>query len=218
MLIAPSMLCADFGSLREDARRLTQAGADWLHFDVMDGHFVPNLTHGVLPVQAVRADTELPLDVHFMVERPEVYAEAAAEAGADWFTFHLEATRAPHRLARLVRSLGMKAGLALCPATPVELAEPLLEEVDLVLVMSVDPGFAGQAFLPGALSKIRALRGMIGGRGREALVEVDGGIKRDTVGAVRAAGAEVLVSGSGIFAHPQGLQAAIAELRNSAPA
>jgi len=214
MLIAPSMLCADFGSLRADVQRLAQAGADWLHFDVMDGHFVPNLSHGLLPVQAVRGDTRLPFDVHLMVERPEAYAEEAAAAGANWFTFHLEATRAPHRLARHVRSLGMKAGLALCPATPAVMAEPLLDEVDLVLVMSVDPGFAGQAFIPVAVPKLAALRRMVAERSVDVLLEVDGGIKHDTAGDVLAAGADVVVSGSGIFAHPQGLQAAIAALRN----
>jgi len=208
------MLCADFAALAEDAAAVADAGADWLHWDVMDGHYVPNLTHGVLPVAALRSRCRLPFDVHLMVERPEQYIEEFAEAGATSLTIHIEATRAPHRCLQAIREAGPRPGLALNPATPVESVRHLLADVGLVLVMTVDPGFSGQKLIPEALSKLTALREMIDDTGREIALAVDGGVNAQTAESVLQGGADVLVMGSGLFGHPGGYRAAITEIRD----
>ncbi|HEY8552368.1 MAG TPA: ribulose-phosphate 3-epimerase [Thermaerobacter sp.] len=195
----PSLLSADFARLAEQVRAAEAAGAAGLHLDVMDGHFVPNLTFGPPIIAAVRRLTSLPLDVHLMVERPENLVPAVAEAGADVVTVHVEATPHVHRALQMVRALGCRAGVALNPGTPATAVEPLLTEVDLILVMSVNPGFAGQAFLPLALDKLRALRAMLPAVGPRPWLEVDGGIDPRTGPLAAAAGADLLVAGSAVF-------------------
>jgi len=195
--IAPSILSADFGRLAEEVRGI--ATADYVHVDVMDGHFVPNLTIGPLVVGAVRRATRLPLDVHLMIEDAERWVAAYAHAGADLIGVHVEACPHLHRTLHQIRELGKKPCVVLNPATPLEAIEWVLADVDQVLIMSVNPGFGGQQFIPSALDKIRALRQMIDRRGLRVDIEVDGGIKLDNTAEVVAAGADVLVSGSAIF-------------------
>jgi ribulose-phosphate 3-epimerase len=207
------MICADFARLAEETARLEAAGADWLHFDVMDGHFVPNLTHGVLPVRALRAHSSLPFDVHLMVEHPEVYIDEFAAAGADGLTIQLEATQAPHRCLRAIQETGARPGVAISPATPVDSLRHLMEEVGMVLVMSVDPGYAGQSFIQQALPKLATAREMIEASGREILLQADGGVNAQTAEAVLQHGADVLVMGSALFGHADGYEAAIREVR-----
>ncbi len=197
--IAPSILSADFARMGDAVARLAGYGADWVHFDVMDGHFVPNLTFGPMMCAAVRPLTHLPLDVHLMVERPGDYVEPFHAAGADCITFHVEADAHVHRTLQSIRARGMRAGVVLNPATPVCMAEPVLPLCDLVLLMSVNPGFGGQAFIPEVLDKIRALRALIDARGLPTEIEVDGGINPDTARLCAAAGATVLVAGSSVF-------------------
>jgi ribulose-phosphate 3-epimerase len=197
--IAPSILSADFARLGEDVQAADRAGADYIHIDVMDGHFVPNITIGPLVVSALRKVTEKPLDVHLMIEHPDRYIPAFAKAGADLITVHQEAVPHLHRTVQLIKSLGKKAGVSLNPATPVETLDVILDELDLVLVMSVNPGFGGQDFIPSALGKIQSLRRRIAQRGLNAELEVDGGIKLDNIRDVVAAGADVLVAGSALF-------------------
>ena len=197
--IAPSILSADFARMGDAVARLAGYGADWVHFDVMDGHFVPNLTFGPMMCAAVRPLTRLPLDVHLMVERPGDYVEPFHAAGADCITFHVEADAHVHRTLQSIRARGMRAGVVLNPATPVCMAEPVLPLCDLVLLMSVNPGFGGQAFIPEVLDKIRALRALIDARGLPTEIEVDGGINPDTARLCAAAGATVLVAGSSVY-------------------
>lgn len=197
--IAPSILSADFARMGDAVERLSDWGADWVHFDVMDGHFVPNLTFGPMMCAAVRPLTRLPLDVHLMVERPADYVIPFHEAGADCLTFHVEADAHAHRTLQSIRALGMRAGVVLNPATPVCMAEPVLPLCDLVLLMSVNPGFGGQAFIPEVLDKIRALRAMIDARGLATEIEVDGGVNPDTARQCAAASATILVAGSSVF-------------------
>ena len=198
-IVSPSILSADFGKLGADCRMVLDAGAQMLHYDVMDGHFVPNLTFGPMMCAAVRPLTHLPLDVHLMVERPGDYVEPFHAAGADCITFHVEADAHVHRTLQSIRARGMRAGVVLNPATPVCMAEPVLPLCDLVLLMSVNPGFGGQAFIPEVLDKIRALRALIDARGLPTEIEVDGGINPDTARLCAAAGATVLVAGSSVF-------------------
>jgi ribulose-phosphate 3-epimerase len=197
--IAPSILSADFARLGEEVRAVAAAGADWIHVDVMDGHFVPNITVGPLVVKAVRDATDLPFDVHLMIAPVDPYIPAFAEAGADIITVHAEAGPHLHRSIQLVRSLGRKAGVSLNPATPASAIEHVLDAIDLVLVMTVNPGFGGQAFIDNQLDKIGALRRMIDATGRTIDLEVDGGINRETAQRVVAAGADVLVAGTATF-------------------
>ena len=178
---------------------MEDAGADWIHVDVMDGRFVPNITLGPVIVSAVRRATKLPIDVHLMIVEPERYVEEFRKAGADWISVHVEASPHLHRTVQQIRSLGAKAGVVLNPSTPEESIRHVIDDVDLVLVMSVNPGFGGQSFIPSALPKLRALRAMIDHSGRDVALEVDGGVTPTTVGSVVGAGARVLVAGSAVF-------------------
>ena len=207
VIIAPSILSADLGRLREQVDQVVAGGAEWLHVDVMDGHFVPNLTFGAPLVRALRKLTELPLDVHLMVERPEYYLAEFAESGATVFTFHPEATVHVQRHLAAARERGMLAGLALNPSTPVSMVEELVDDLDLVLVMSVNPGYGGQAYLPHSTEKIRRVRGLLDSRGSRALLEVDGGITLDTIGEAWSAGADTFVAGTAVFGSPDPAQA-----------
>ncbi|MFO0586630.1 MAG: ribulose-phosphate 3-epimerase [Polyangiaceae bacterium] len=198
--IAPSILSADFGRLADEVRAAEAAGADWIHVDVMDGRFVPNITIGPVVVQAVRAATKLPVDVHLMIVEPERYVADFAKAGADVISVHVEASPHLHRTVQQIKSLGKKAGVVLNPHTPEGAIDYVLGDIDLVLVMSVNPGFGGQSFIPSALPKIRALRAAIDRSGRDIDLEVDGGVAPGgTNKAVIEAGARVLVAGSAVF-------------------
>lgn len=197
--IAPSILSADFARLGEEVRALGEAGADYVHIDVMDGHFVPNLTIGPLVVKALRGHSKLPFDVHLMISPVDAYVPAFAEAGADIITVHPEAGPHVHRTIQLIKSLGKKAGLSLNPGTPVEAVDNLLPDLDLVLVMSVNPGFGGQSFISSQLRKIEAVRKMIDKSGRDIRLEVDGGVDVNTAPLCVSAGADVLVAGTATF-------------------
>ncbi len=197
--IAPSILSADFSRLGDEIRAVGAGGADYIHVDVMDGHFVPNITIGPLVVEAARKVTGLPLDVHLMIENPDRYVPAFAEAGADIIVVHAEAAVHLHRTVQLIRSLGKKAGVALNPATPLNHLDHVLEDLDLVLLMTVNPGFGGQSFIEACLDKIHSLRGMLDKRGLETELEVDGGVKTDNIGRIANAGADVFVAGSAVF-------------------
>jgi ribulose-phosphate 3-epimerase len=197
--IAPSVLSADLVKLAEQIQVVERAGADWIHVDVMDGRFVPNLTFGTAMVSAIRRVTELPVDVHLMVEQPESYVEPFADAGASVFTFHPEATRHVQRQLETIRQRGMLAGLALNPGSPIAFAEEVADDLDLLLIMTVNPGFGAQEFIPASLDKIARARQLITSRGTGTYLEVDGGISRDTVADAFAAGADTFVAGSAIF-------------------
>jgi len=212
--ISPSILSADFARLGAEIRTVEQAGADYIHVDVMDGHFVPNITIGAPVVGALRQVTELPLDVHLMIENPDLYIPDFAKAGSDIITVHQEAVPHLHRTIQLIHSLGKKAGVSINPATPAGALEIIMAEVDLVLVMTVNPGFGGQSFIPATLNKITQLREMIDRTGRDIELEVDGGVKADNIGEIAAAGADVFVAGSAVFNAPDYTQA-IQALRDS---
>ncbi|MDQ1913187.1 ribulose-phosphate 3-epimerase [Paenibacillus sp. GD4] len=199
--IAPSILSADFSRLGEDIADVERGGADWIHVDVMDGHFVPNITIGPLVVESIRPITKLPLDVHLMIEEPDRYIPAFAKAGADLISVHVEAARHLHRTVHLIKEQGVKAGIVLNPATPLSSLEHVLTgAVDLILIMTVNPGFGGQQFIPEMLPKITRLRQMLNERGLDHVdIEVDGGINPETAKQVIAAGANVLVAGNAIF-------------------
>ena len=201
-LIAPSILSADFANLGDDIGKVIAGGADWIHADVMDGHFVPNITFGPMVVAAVRHLTELPIDVHLMIEAPERYIKDFADAGASHISVHAETCTHLHRTVHQIRECGAHPGVVLNPATPLAAISWILSDVDYVLVMSVNPGFGGQAFIPSSLDKIRALRELIAAQGLNVQIEVDGGVNLDTIASVSAAGADVFVAGSAIFGSP----------------
>ena len=217
--LAPSILAADFAKLGEEVRAISKAGADFIHVDVMDGHFVPNLTIGPMVVKALKAHSDKPFDVHLMIEPVDPLIEPFIEAGADYLTIHPESGPHVHRSLQKIKSLGARAGLALNPGTPVEAVDSLLDLVDLILVMSVNPGFGGQSFIKSALPKIAALRQRIDFSGRAILLEVDGGITADTARDVIAAGADVLVAGTAAFARgPEAYAANLKALKAAAAA
>lgn len=215
VLIAPSLLSADFSNLQASIQAVTAGGADWLHLDVMDGHFVPNITFGPVVVESIRPRTQLPLDVHLMIEPPEPYIDAFVDAGADGLTVHVEATRHLHRLIQQIKERGLRAGVAVNPATPWQAIQPVLPDLDLVLIMTVNPGFGGQKLIPSCLDKLRELADYCRQAGLSPLLQVDGGIDPQTAGAAVRAGAQVLVAGSSVFSAPDPAQA-VQDLRQAA--
>ena len=200
--IAPSILSADFSKLGEEVAAIEAAGADWVHIDVMDGHFVPNLTFGAPVVSCLRKVTKMPFDVHLMVEAPQNYIADFAKAGADILTVHLETTPHLHRVIQAIKEAGLKAAVSLNPSTSLCLLEEILPELDMVLLMSVNPGFGGQAFIPSSLEKVRKLRQMLNERGLQTDIQVDGGVTPDNAAQLIAAGATVLVAGSAVYKAP----------------
>jgi ribulose-phosphate 3-epimerase len=211
--IAPSILSADWSRLGEEIAAVETAGADWIHVDVMDGRFVPNITIGPGLVASIRETTKLPFDVHLMIENPERYIDAFAESGADRITVHVEASVHLHRTVAMIREKGLRAGVSLNPATPLVQIEPILPDIDLLLVMTVNPGFGGQKFIEGSLSRIRQAKEMIRTLSPETLLEVDGGVTLKNIRSIADAGADILVAGSAIFGSGD-YRATIGEMKN----
>jgi ribulose-phosphate 3-epimerase len=199
LIIAPSVLSANFSALGSAVSEIERSGADWVHLDVMDGEFVPNITFGPKMVADIRPFTRLPFDVHLMVQQPQRFIEAFAEAGADYITFHIEACVHAHRIVQSIRDLKKKPGLSIVPSTPLSLIEELLPDVDQVLVMTVNPGFGGQKMIPSALAKAKRLAALRTERGLDFLISIDGGVGRDTLSAIRDSGVDVIVAGSSFF-------------------
>jgi len=197
--IAPSILSADFSKLGEEILAVEAAGADWIHIDVMDGHFVPNITIGPGPIQSLRKITRLPFDVHLMIENPERYIDSFADAGSDIITVHVEAARHLHRIIAHIRERGIKAGVSLNPATPLVQVEQMLNDVDVLLIMTVNPGFGGQKFINSALPKIRKAREMVNSTAPHVAIEVDGGVTLDNIKSIAEAGADIIVAGASVF-------------------
>ncbi|MGD8259188.1 MAG: ribulose-phosphate 3-epimerase [Desulfobacterales bacterium] len=198
-LIAPSILSADFARLGDEVKAVEKAGADWIHADIMDGHFVPNITYGPIIIEAVRHITSLPIDVHLMIENPDTYIPAFAQAGASLISVHIETCPHLNRTVQLIRECGAQPGVVLNPSTPVDSLEWVLEYVDYVLIMSVNPGFGGQSFIANSLNKVRQLRDMIRGRNLKTMIEIDGGVNEKTIKEIADSGADVFVAGSAIF-------------------
>lgn len=215
MLVAPSLLSADFSRLGEEVAALEQAGADWVHFDVMDGHFVPPITIGPRTVEACRRYAKLPFDVHLMIENPERTIEAFRDAGANGLSVHVEATRHIHRVLDSIRRAGMRPGVCLNPGSPLALVEPVLKDADLLVVMCVNPGWGGQTFIDGSLDRIKGARALRDRLNPKLDIEIDGGVNAETGRQSITNGATVLVAGSFVFGHPQGMKAAIQELRTA---
>lgn len=215
-LIAPSILSADFGRLAEGIQAVETAGADWIHVDVMDGHFVPNITIGPLVAEAARRATKLPIDVHLMIEKPEQYLGAFVDAGADRITVHLETCPHLHRTLQEIRKLGALPAVALNPSTSVESIRDVVSELEMVVVMTVNPGFGGQKYIPASAEKLRRVTGLLREEGREGMpIQVDGGVDVNTAPTVAEAGATVLVAGSAVFGHKEGAGAGVRALRDS---
>jgi ribulose-phosphate 3-epimerase len=212
--IAPSILSADFARLGEEIAAVEAGGADWIHVDVMDGHFVPNITIGPVVTRGARRATELPLDVHLMIEDPDRFLEAFVEAGAHVITVHQEACRHLHRTLRRIRELGALAGVALNPATPIDVLTEVLGDIDLLLVMSVNPGFGGQSFIPSSMDKVRRARRMLDEAGSTAMIEIDGGVDAGNAREIAAAGVDVLVAGSAVYGHPEGPSEGVRAIRS----
>lgn len=205
--IAPSILAADFAKLGEEVLEVEKAGADWIHVDIMDGHFVPNISFGPIVLNAIRPLTKLPMDVHLMIENPDQYIEEFAKAGADYITVHVEACPHLHRTIQLIRSHGVKPGVVLNPHTPIETIQHILEDIDLVLFMTVNPGFGGQKFIHSVVPKVKQLADLINEKGLSIEIEIDGGINEETIGACAEAGATVFVAGSAIYSKKDRTQA-----------
>ena len=215
--IAPSILSSDFGRLAEQVIEAEEAGADWIHVDVMDGSFVPNITIGPAVTEAVRSATDLPVDVHLMINNPDRHLEAFADAGADYLTVHQEACVHLHKTIDAIRDMNVRPGITLNPATSIGTIEDIIDYVDLVLVMSVNPGFGGQSFIPSSIERIKKLKDLIRRRGLTGVeLEVDGGINENTAASVVNAGSSVLVAGSAVYGHPEGVAEAIRRLRLAA--
>lgn len=212
--IAPSILSADFSRLGEEIAAVEAGGADWIHVDVMDGHFVPNITIGPVVTRGARRATQLPLDVHLMIEEPDQYLQAFVDAGAHVITVHQEACRHLHRTLHLIRELGALAGVAVNPATPLESVREVLSDIDLLLVMSVNPGFGGQSFIPASTEKVRRARRMLDEVGSKALIEIDGGVDTGNARKLAAAGVDVLVAGSAVYGHPSGPAEGVRAIRS----
>jgi ribulose-phosphate 3-epimerase len=213
-IIAPSILAADMTQLGREIAAAETAGADWIHVDVMDGRFVPNITMGQFVVEACRHVTQLPLDVHLMIEKPEEHLESFAKAGASGLTVHVETCPHLHRTLQFIKSLGCRAGVVLNPGTAVGAIEPVLGMADLVLVMSVNPGFGGQSFIPESLARLTEIRKKLDALGSPAWLEVDGGVSAETISQLKEAGATAFVAGTSVFKHPQGIEAGIKVLRS----
>jgi ribulose-phosphate 3-epimerase len=216
IILSSSILSSDFSQLRQEIQTAEQAGVDWIHIDVMDGHFVPNISMGPFVVDTVRRITDLPIDVHLMITNPEQHIEAFAKAGANRITVHIENNPNVYRTLEQVRSLGCHPGIVLNPGTPAISIASVLPIVDMVLIMTVNPGFSGQSFIPGMVSKVAEVRDMIQSGGFNALIQVDGGITEETLPAVCDAGARVFVAATAIFKHPDGIAAGVQALRKAA--
>lgn len=216
MILAPSILSADFGRLLEQVKEVEAAGVEYLHIDVMDGHFVPNISFGAPVMKWLKGKTDLFIDVHLMILEPQKYAEDFVKAGADLVCFHYEAENHLDRAVQLIKSLGVKVGVALNPATPISVLDEVLPDIDMVLLMSVNPGFGGQSYIPYITDKIKRLKDVIKQRGLDVLIEIDGGVTEDNVAEIVTAGADILVAGSSIFGKPD-IAAAVRRLRDRCP-
>lgn len=215
MKIAPSILSCDFSRLADEIHSVESGGADWIHVDVMDGHFVPNITIGPIVTVGARKATTLPLDVHLMIEQPDRYLEAFVSAGADWLTVHAEACTHLHRTVQQIRELGARPGVAINPATPLASVTDVLPYIDLLLVMAVNPGFGGQSYIPTSTEKVRDARALLDEMGSGAELEIDGGVDAGNVAALQAAGATVVVAGSAVYGHPEGAGAGVQSIRSA---